>query len=81
MGEKKALVFSDFKDVTDSIYEAVDGLDTLYKSLALSEAQKSELGRLGGLLHGISHDVGHFFMDLEALPEDIKGTVQDYYGH
>ncbi|MBW2107445.1 MAG: hypothetical protein JRI36_02100 [Deltaproteobacteria bacterium] len=81
MGEKKTLEFSDFKDVTDCIYSAVDKIETLYKSLALSDAQKSELARLGGLLQGVSHDIGHFFMDLESLSEDIRAEVHDYYGH
>ena len=81
MGEKKELSFDDFKDVTDCIYMAVDKLDTLFKSLELSDKHKSELSRLGGLLHATSHEVGHFFTDLESLPDEIKEKLHDYFGH
>jgi len=81
MGKKKTLSFADFKDLTDHIYMAVDKMDTLFNSLKLSQAQKAELGRLGGLLQGVSHEIGHFYLDLEFLPGDIKEAMQEYYGH
>ena len=81
MGEKKALSFTDFKDVTEHIYMAVDKIDTLFRSLEFSETQQSELGRIGRLLHGVSHDLGHFYLELEFLPEKIREQLHDYYGH
>jgi hypothetical protein len=81
MAEKKTLTFADFKDLTDHIYMAVDKMDTLYNSLDLSETQKAELSRLGGLLQGVSHEIGHLYLDLEALPADIQAAIHEYYGH
>ena len=81
MGDKKALAFDDFKAVTEYIYMAVDKMETLYKSLDLTEAQKSELGRLGGMLHDASHEIGHLFLDLESLPVQTKDALRAYYGH
>jgi hypothetical protein len=81
MGEKKALSFADFKDVTEHIYMAVDKMDTLFKSMELTEAQQSELGRLGGLLHAVSHEIGHFYTGLEFLPKAMRDELEDYYGH
>lgn len=81
MGEKKTLSFADFKDLTDHIYMAVDKMDTLFNSLELSQAQKAELGRLGALLQGVSHEIGHFYTDLKMLPKEIQHQLDDYYGH
>lgn len=81
MGEKKTLSFADFKDLTDYIYLAVDKMETLFNSLELSQTQKAELGRLGGLLQGVSHEIGHFYTDLKTLPKEIQDQIDDYYGH
>ena len=81
MGEKKELSFDDFKDVTEHIYLAVDKIETLFKSLELTQSQRSELRRLGGLLHGVSHEVGHLYTDLESIPKEIRDQLHDYYGH
>ena len=51
------------------------------KSMELTEAQQSELGRLGGLLHAVSHEVGHFYTGLEFLPKALRDELEDYYGH
>ena len=81
MGDKKALSFDDFKDVTEHIYEAVDKIDTLFKSLELTESQEAELARLGRLLHGVSHEIGHFYTNLDVLPKAIRDQLHEYYGH
>ena len=81
MGEEKELSFADFKDVTEHIYLAVDKIDTLYKSLELTEYQRSELRRIGKLLHAMSHDIGHLYVELESLPKTLRDELEDYYGH
>lgn len=81
MAAKNALVLEDFTSVTDYIDRALEKINTIYKSPDLSEEQKSHVGRLGRLLHQTGHDIGHFFMTLEPLPNELKEKLHEYYGH
>jgi hypothetical protein len=81
MAAKDGLVFEDFTRVTDYIDMALERVNTIYQSSDLTEEQKSEMGRLGRLLHHTGHDIGHFFMTLETLPDELKEKLHEYYGH
>jgi hypothetical protein len=81
MAAKDGLVFEDFTRVTDYIDMALERVNTIYQSSDLTEEQKSEVGRLGRLLHQTGHDIGHFFMTLETLPDELKEKLHEYYGH
>lgn len=81
MAAKNELVLEDFTSVTDYIDRALEKINTIYKSPDLSEEQKSQVGRLGRSLHQTGHDIGHFFMTLESLPNELKEKLHEYYGH
>lgn len=81
MAAKNELVLEDFTSVTDHIDMALEKINMIYKSSDLTEKQRSEVGRLGRLLHGTGHDIGHIFMTLESLPNHLKEKLHEYYGH
>jgi hypothetical protein len=81
MAAKNELVLEDFTRVTDHIHMALESINTIYKSSSLTEKQKAEVGRLGRLLHQTGHDIGHVFMTLESLPDQLKEKLHAYYGH
>ncbi|MGD8513091.1 MAG: hypothetical protein PVG85_03995 [Deltaproteobacteria bacterium] len=81
MATKNDLVLEDFTSVTDHIHRALESINTIYKSSSLTEKQKSEVGRLGRLLHQTGHDMGHVFMTLDSLPDQLKEKLHEHYGH
>ncbi len=81
MAKKKELNLEDFTDVTNCIDMALEKMNTIFKSLDLTEEQKTELRRLGVSLHNTGHDLGHFFLGLELPPSKLKQALQKYYAH
>jgi hypothetical protein len=81
MAAKNELVLEDFTSVTDYIHMALEKINRIYTSSSLTEKQKSEVGNLGRLLHQTGHDIGHVFMTLDSLPDQLKEKLHEYYGH
>lgn len=81
MAANNELVLEDFTSVTDHIHMALEKINTIYRSSDLTEEQRSEVGRLGRLLHQTGHDIGHVFMTLDSLPNQLKEQLHEYYGH
>lgn len=81
MAANNELVLEDFTSVTDHIHMALEKINTIYRSSDLTEEQRSEVGRLGRLLHQTGHDIGHVFMTLDSLPNQLKEKLHEYYGH
>ncbi len=81
MTEKSELVLEDFTEVTTHIDMALDRVNTIYKSPHLTEEQKSELGRLGRLLHQAGHEIDHLFLALDLIPTKLREALQKYYAH
>ena len=81
MAEKKELDLEDFTDVTNYIDMALEKMNTIFKSVDLTEEQKSELRRLGVSLHNTGHELGHFFLGLEQPPTKLQEALQEYYAH
>ena len=81
MGEKKEFHIEDFTDVTNFIDMALDRMNTIFNSLELTEEQKSELRKLGISLHNTAHEIGHFFLALEPLPDKLKEALHQHYEH
>ena len=81
MAEKNELILEDFTDVTSHIYKALDKINTIFKSSALTEEEKSRLGKLGRSIHSAGHEIDHLFHSLESVPSELKDELRAYYDH
>jgi hypothetical protein len=81
MKEKNELALEDFTEVTDHLFAAMEGINRLFTSEALSDAEKERLGKLGRAIHWASHEMDHLFLELEALPDSLKAAIKARYGH
>jgi len=81
MKEGNKLALEDFTDVTDNLFKAMEKINTLFTSSALSEEEKARLGKLGRTIHWASHEIDHLFLGLESVPDKLKEKLQSHYGH
>jgi hypothetical protein len=81
MKEDGTLVLEDFTGITDDLFSAMEKINRLFTSEALSEAEKERLGKLGRAIHWASHEMDHLFVDLESVPDSLKDDLKKHYEH
>mgnify|MGYP001147283269 CR=1 FL=1 len=81
MKEDNELVLADFTGVTDDLFSAMEKINKLFTSEALSKEEKERLGKLGRAIHWASHEFDHLFLDLESLPDALKEDIKAHYQH
>jgi len=81
MKEGDKLVLEDFTDVTDHLFKAMEKINTLFTSSALSGEEKARLGKLGRAIHWASHEIDHLFLGLESVPGKLKEKLEAHYRH
>jgi hypothetical protein len=81
MADTNELTVEDFTKVTQLVEQALDQINTLYTSSALTDEEKSELGRIGRSIYERSHELDHLFLRLESVPDKLKEELKAYYEH
>ena len=81
MKESNELILDDYTDVTSYIHRALGKINTIFKSSALTEEEKSRLGKLGRSIHSAGHEIDHLFHSLELVPSKLKDELRAYYDH
>jgi hypothetical protein len=75
------LLLDDFTDITKHIHLALESINKIFTSGALSEKEKSQLGNLGRTIYHANHDLEHLFMGLQSVSGKLKKDLDDYFHH
>lgn len=81
MKQGDELTLENFTVVTDHLFAAMEGINHLFTSQALSPAEKERLGKLGRTIHWAGHEIDHLFLDLKSLSDSLKEEIKTHYGH
>ena len=81
MKQNDQLALQDFTGITEDLFSAMEKINKLFTSSALSEAEKERLGKLGRAIHWANHEMDHLFLGLESVPDSLKQDLKKHYDH